>query len=134
MSAPRLVWQGEVDGALHFPGADAPPVRSVEELAQGVRDRGASLDDAELDLLGGFALFLCIRGERVGRAGLVLPRAERHLDAACRELFAGDDARERVFRHGADALLEHLHPTRSEPHHVLAYLGLLALERRLEAC
>lgn len=129
MSVPRLVWEGDVQGSLRL-GSSPQPLRSVEALATRVREPGLELDGEECALLGGFALLLCIRDVRVGRAGLVLPTAQRRLQAACGELLDGEQAR--AFRLGVETLAEDLHPTRGEPHHVLAYLAWLHLERRLE--
>ncbi len=124
----EIAWQGDVGGALAVAGAEGT-IASPEALALHLDGHASEASSEELGLLGIAGLLLCIRDVRLGRAGAVLPAAERALQQRGPRFDALTQAE--AFVAGMDDLLAHLEPTRSEPHHVLAYLALLFLERRL---
>lgn len=131
MTDPRLRWHGDVGGFLALGAEDEPvEVWSSAGLLEHLQREAQGYSEDELDLLGGFALFLCIREVRVGRAGLALTAAERALAALAPEDGSALDE-SGAFERGVTRLREHLHGTRNEPYHVLAFLSLLFLRRRL---
>lgn len=131
MSELRLRWHGDVEGFLALGGDEAPvEVGSSAGLLEHLQREAQGYSEEELDLLGGFALFLCLREVRVGRAGLALVAAERALAALAPEDGSALDE-SGAFARGVTRLKEHLHGTRNEPYHVLAFLSLLFLRRRL---